>query len=69
MSWERAVWDTPLAIPLIMLPARNERHGGKTGPSYATNAAIDARNRCRQWLETHFEITDRPLHEVGWQLT
>ncbi len=69
MTFEKAVWETPKALALILLPARNERNGGKTGPSYATNAAIDARNRCRAWLETHFTITDKPLAETGWQLS
>jgi len=68
-KFDAAVWDFPLVLAIIMLPVRNERNGGSTGPSYSTNAAIDARNRCRAWLEQHYTITNKPLIEVGWQLT
>ena len=67
-TFEKAVWDFPMILAVIMLPVRNERNGGDTGPSYAVNAAIDARNRCREWLETHYTLTNKPITEVGWVL-
>jgi hypothetical protein len=68
LSFDAAVWDFPLLLAVVMLPVRNERQGGKSGPSYATNAAIDARNQARIWLETHFRIVQKPLAETGWVL-
>lgn len=50
------MWDTPLALALVLLPVRNERHGGTSGPAYTTDANIKARNRARRWLEENFEI-------------
>lgn len=55
-------------MPLVLLPVRNQRHGGDSGPSYADRASIAARNKARAFLETHFEITNQPLAETGWQL-
>lgn len=63
-----AVWRTALALPLILMPARNQRHGGSTGPSYATRARMDAANRARAFLEQHFQIVPKPVAETGWQL-
>lgn len=69
LSFDAAVWDFPLVLAVLMLPVRNERQGGKSGPSYATNAAIDARNRARIWLEANFQISPKPLAEIGRVLT
>jgi hypothetical protein len=69
LSFDAAVWDFPLLLAVVMLPVRNERQGGKSGPSYATNANIDARNRARAWLEARFLITDKSPAEIGWILT
>lgn len=55
-------------IPLVLLPVRNERHGGSAGPSYTQRASMDARNKALAFLTTHFEIVKRPLAEIGWQL-
>ena len=64
-----AIWRTPLAVALVLLPVRNERLGGSAGgPDYTTQASIAAKNRAVHFLETHFEIVDTPLHEIGWQL-
>jgi hypothetical protein len=63
-----AIWDTPLAVPLALLPVRNERHGGDTGPSHTTRASIRARNRARAWLAAHFTLVPKPPSETGWHL-
>jgi hypothetical protein len=55
-------------IPLILLPVRNERLGGSGGPSYAIKASITARNKARRFLETHFQLVDKPATETGWKL-
>ena len=55
-------------IPLVLMPVRNERHGGSGGPSYATKASIAARNKTRRFLEQHFTIVKKPVSETGWQL-
>ena len=68
ISFTDAVWRTSLVIPLVMLPARNERMGGEGGPSYCTRASIAARNKARAFLETHFSIVPKPVTETGWQL-
>lgn len=65
---DAAIWETPLIVPMILLPARNERHGGESGPSYATRARMDAANRARAFLEQHFQIVPKPVAETGWQL-
>ena len=41
---------------MALLPARNERTGGSSGPGYTTNAMIKARNRARAWLARNFTI-------------
>jgi hypothetical protein len=63
-----AVWHTALVIPLVLMAARNERHGGSGGPSYAARASTAARNKARQFLEAHFTIVPKPVHETGWKL-
>jgi len=50
------------------MPVRNERMGGKGGPSYTTRASTAARNRARAFLETHFTIVPKPVHITGWKL-
>lgn len=50
------------------MPIRNERHGGKSGPSYAARASAAARNKARAFLESHFTIVPKPVHITGWQL-
>lgn len=68
VSPAEAVWDFPLALAMVLLPARNERHGGDTGPSYVSEASIRARNKARRFFEKYYTITKKPLSEVGWQL-
>lgn len=53
---------------MVMMPVRNERHGGTTGPSYVVAASLAAKNKARAFLETHFEIVAASPAEVGWQL-
>lgn len=55
-------------IPLVLLPVRNERNGGSAGPSYTTKASLAARNKARVFLEEHFNIVPKPVHETGWKL-
>lgn len=62
------IWDTSLVIPLLLLPVRNQRHGGESGPSYADRASMKARNQIRGWLEENFSIVPKPLSETGWVL-
>jgi len=50
------------------MPIRNERHGGKSGPSYTTRASMAARNKARAFLESHFRIVKKPIQETGWKL-
>jgi hypothetical protein len=50
------------------MPIRNERHGGSGGPSYAARASTAARNKARQFLETHFTIVPKPAAQTGWKL-
>lgn len=68
LSFAAAVWSTPLSLALVLLPVRNERHGGTTGPAYTTDANIKARNRCRAWLEANFTIVPDPPAITGWKL-
>ena len=63
-----AVWETPLEIALILLPVRNQRLGGSSGPSYATQASCRARNKAAKFLSDHFEIVSKPVTETGWKL-
>ena len=63
-----AVWETPLEIALILLPVRNQRLGGSSGPSYATKASMRARNKAAKFLREHFEIVNKPVSETGWKL-
>lgn len=68
VSLADAIWRTSLVIPLVLLPVRNQRLGGDGGPSYANRASMDARNRARRFLEAHYTIVPKPVHETGWQL-
>lgn len=43
---------------MILLPIRNERMGGGSGPSYTTTASLKARNKARAWLEENFTIAE-----------
>lgn len=62
------MWATPLAIAMILLPVRNERMGGGSGPSYVTNASLQARNRARTWLTENYHIVPDPPDITGWVL-
>jgi hypothetical protein len=55
-------------IALVLMPVRNQRHGGNGGPGYIARASMAARNKARHFLEEHFTIVNKPLPEVGWQL-
>lgn len=68
MPFETAVWETSLALALVLLPVRNERHGGSAGPDYVTRAANAASNRARRYLEQHFQIVPKSPEQTGWQL-
>ena len=68
IPFPEAVWEFPLILAILMLPVRNERNGGETGPSYATTAAINARNKAREWLKQNYDLTEKPLSETGWVL-
>jgi hypothetical protein len=69
MTIADAIWRTPLAVPLVLMPVRNERLGGSGGgPDYVTKASLSAKNRARAFLEKHFEIVAKPLAEIGWML-
>lgn len=68
MTLAEAIWETALVIPMILMPIRNERLGGKAGPSYANRASMEAKNQARAFLETHFQIVPKPAHLTGWQL-
>lgn len=64
-----AIWRTPLAVALVLLPVRNERHGGSSGgPDYTTKASLNAKNRARDFLESHFQIVPKSPAEIGWVL-
>lgn len=51
-----------------MLPVRNERLGGTSGPDYVIQSSLTARNKARRFLEENFEIVSRPWSETGWLL-
>jgi hypothetical protein len=68
ISFHEAFWKTSLALATVMLPIRNQRIGANGGPSYTVRASISARNKCRRFLEDHFEIIPAPAAVVGWQL-
>ena len=55
-------------MAIVLLPVRNEREGGSSGPSYATRASMAARNKARAWLQDNFTIVPKPPTETGWQL-
>ena len=55
-------------MAIVLLPVRNEREGGSSGPSYATRAAMTARNKAHAFLHAHFSIVPKPPTETGWQL-
>lgn len=63
-----AIWEVPLTLPMVLLPIRNERMGGTNGPNYVDMASMDAKNKARAFLETHFEIVAKPVTETGWML-
>lgn len=62
------MWRTPLVVALVMMPVRNERIAGRSGPNYVDRKTMEARNRARAFLEAHFEIVAKPVTEVGWVL-
>lgn len=69
MTISAAIWATPLAVAMVLLPVRNERLGGSSGGAdYALKAGLDAKNRAKDFLETHFEIVPESPEEIGWQL-
>jgi hypothetical protein len=68
ISFSEAVWTTPLVIALVMMPVRNERHGGTSGPSYVTRAGNTASSKATRFLETHFRIVPKSVEETGWKL-
>lgn len=68
MTLAEAIWETALTIPLVLMPVRNERMGGSSGPSYTTRASTTARNRARAFLEQHFTIVTKPVAATGWKL-
>ncbi len=63
-----AIWNTPLALAMVLLPIRNERLGGSGGPSYIIRASLNAKNKARAFMEKHFSIVAKPPAETGWHL-
>lgn len=53
---------------MILLPVRNERHGGKSGPGYVQHASMKARNKALKYMEENFTIVEKPVTETGWKL-
>lgn len=53
---------------LVLMPIRNERIAGRSGPGYVEREMMAARNRARAFLEINFEIVQKPVSEIGWVL-
>lgn len=68
LTLTEAVFEFPLAAANVLLPVRNERQGGNSGPGFVTSASIRGRNTAKAWLEQHYQIVDKPVAEVGWKL-
>ncbi len=66
---EVAYWDYPLAAALVLMPIFAERNSTgehSTGPNYAQEEAIKARNKCQKFLRAHYEIVPDP--SLPWVL-
>lgn len=52
-----AAWSFPLEAYLALVPAMIQRHGGKSkGADHIDQVAIEARQRCDEFLRRHFRI-------------
>ena len=66
---EQAVWDWPIALTQLFIPAYNARQGGKSDISGAVDKASSlARLARRAELEARYTIVDKTVDEVGWQI-
>jgi hypothetical protein len=68
ISFADAIWETPLAIALVIMPIRNERLFNTSGPSYIVRASLAAKNKAHAFLAEHFTIVPKPPSETGWKL-
>lgn len=61
LTLHQALWEFPLAALLALwVPMAERLGGGGDGPDIADRAGIEARQRCRRWLQKHFEIIPTP---------
>lgn len=68
IPFSQAIWETPLALALVMLPIRNERHGASGGPSYILRASLAAKNKAYEFLQANFTLVPKSPSEIGWRL-
>lgn len=65
---EQAIWDWPIVLTQLFMPAYNIRQGGDSDVSGAADKASSlARLAKRASLEARYTIVDKPVSEVGWQ--
>lgn len=68
VSLHDAVWRFPRVVILMLIPAYAERQGQSAGMTRPDRASQHARKKMRSMLEREFDVVDKPISEVGWQI-